>query len=239
MDQYPQKEFGIAIYPISKTISDYLCNSLGEVGTHAHPINYSGVHQILLSQWKYMKGMKSLYTICKMAAKGEVPVLSAQQAISSYNQRTGGSLTFKDISSHQLERPDHLTFSPQNDPWIFYRTKSEYSIYNLLSYETPNIPGGITEYERHFLPLKDFMEVLYIADWERDVLLVLKSEFTDTRQLSYDDRTTPEVKNRFNLAEGYYEFSPDFIGEVTGKTYVLSPDLEQNIVMEMTHPELV
>ena len=81
------------------------------------------------------------------------------------------------------------------------------------------------------------MEVLYFADWSQNILWVIRSPFIEERPLIYDNRTTEEVKNRFNLTMGYttYEENEDFVG----LSYVLSPEVEQSWVMEMTHPELV
>tara|TARA_B100000035_G_scaffold311343_1_gene320747 strand:- start:537 stop:1247 length:711 start_codon:yes stop_codon:yes gene_type:complete len=228
---------GTAVYPISKTIADYLCNSLGEVGSQHHPINHSGINQILLSQWKYLRSIRSLYNIVRLQKQGKVDSIVANQAIENFNKTKGASYTIEQIREYTLERPCSYGFSPCGDPWIFYKTKAGYCIDEILSLEIPSIPGNLSEYEQHFLPIADFMEVLYFADWSQNILWVIRSPFIEERPLIYDNRTTEEVKNRFNLTMGYttYEENEDFVG----LSYVLSPEVEQSWVMEMTHPELV
>jgi len=222
---------------MSKTIADYLCNSLGEVGSQHHPINHSGVNQILLSQWKYLRSIRQIYNIVQLYEQGKVDNLTAAQAVRNFNNKTGGSLTIETIKDYTLERPCSYGLSGTNDPWIFYKTRQGYSIYDLLNLEIPNIPGDLTEYERNFLPLAEFMEILYFADWSEEILWVIRSPFLDERPLIYDNRTTEEVKNRFNLTWGYTTYGAD--EEACALTYVLSPEIEQSWVMEMTHPELV
>lgn len=234
---------GMSIYPISKVLGDYLVNSVGEVGSNHTPVNYSGINQILLSQWKYMKTTSSLRKLVRDVEEGNTPMMVAQQAIAAYNKRTGGEITFKELIEETLERPSNTIFSPMADPWIFYKTKKEYNIYNLLDMEIPKIPGNLMEFERYFLPLAEFMDVLWFVDSSNDttgdILMVVKNNFTDIREVVLDTRTTTEVKNRFNLAENYYYFHPEFEGETVAETYVLSPELEQTLRMELEFPHLV
>ena len=233
---------GTAIYPMSKVLADYLVNSLGESGSEYNPVTFSNINQILLTQWKYMKSIKSLYFIVLSAKQGRSSAIIANQAIAAHNRRNASNLTMDSILEGQLEsKMDGLggRYAPQSDPWIFYKTKEEYSIYDILNFDTPPIPGRLTEYEQQFLPYIHFMDVLYFADWSAGVLKVMKSLHTDNRALCYDQRTTQDVKERFRLPEGYFMFEPNFIGETEGTTFVLSPELEQSLIMEMTHPELV
>lgn len=238
--------YGTSVYRIKRVLSDYLVNGIGEVGSYHHPVNSSGVNQILLSQWKYMVGVRNLYSVVAKAIKykSKISKMAALQSINNYNKKNNTDHTYDEIRMLQLERPDGNIFSPVADPWIFFKCKQGYSIYDLLNLNIPSISAEISEAERLFIHLIEFMEILYIAHWENETLHVIKSKWADHRPVDDDDRLPEHTREMFNLWGGIHTFidrdtlQEDYHTLPITDTYTLSPELEQTLLMENESPEL-
>lgn len=234
-----------SVYPICQSVSDYICYAIGETGSEYSPNNNNNVNQIMLSQWKHMISVRKLYSLVRKVKEGLLDKMVAQQAIHNHNKNLGTSMSFNDVENLQLEKPDNVTFSPMGDPWIFFRCKQGINIYDLLNEEIPTYHGAdISEAERLFIHLNPYMDLLYIADWNRDILIVIKSQYKRVAPYSWDDRYPERLHDLYqSIPKGYYTFGDDgrvdiYTEDFMGEVYTLPPEMEQSIHQEAEMPHL-
>ena len=104
--------------------------------------------------------------------------------------------------------------------------------------------ADITEAERLFVHLSDYMELLYIALWSTDILMVLKSPYKKVALYDWDERYPARIHDLYqNIPKGYYTFGEEapyntVDEDSVGYVYAIPPQIEQSIYQEASQPHL-